>query len=93
MEVRHKVEKNRIVTNVTWDIKSNAWVRAVDDVGEVYTQRFWEQADIEQWSPISVTVVKDGAALMDKTSHIAGILNSNYRFLSTAGSVVVEKLK
>lgn len=91
MDIRHKVDKARIITDVTWDARQSAWIKSVADMVEFYAPRFWEEADIDQWQPIAVSAVRDGTALMDRTSHIAGILNTDYRFVMLAGSVVVEK--
>jgi len=93
MDIRHKVDKGRVVQNVVWDPRSSSWIKVILDMTEVYAPRYWEDADMGSWETIGVTLEKEGTVLMDRNTHVAGTLHCDYRFVVLSGNVIVEKRK
>ena len=81
MTIRHRVDKNRKVEDVTKDDRRSGYVVLGRDMLTIYPFASWEPADIEEWQLILTVLGRDGTALRDVDTHVAGILNSNYRFV------------
>ena len=81
MNIRHKRDKTRIITDVTLEANRTYWFTILNDVVQQYPVQFWEPADVDWWSPITVTVSNMGKSVTHGGSHVATILNTNdFRF-------------
>lgn len=89
MDIRHKVETTRKVTGVDVDEDRRAYTKKLGDMWEVYPMKFWEPADVEAWTPVVVTVAQ-GSQLVDRGTHVASIVNKDYRFVLVGTTLTVE---
>ena len=88
MEIRHKIATDRKVQGVNLDANRRAYVLKKDDMLEEYPMKFWESADVERWS--SVTVTANVVTLSHRGTHVANIVNKDYRFIVIDDVLSVE---
>lgn len=89
--IRHKVDKTRIVRNVVFSRSQRAYILQGADYTEVYPDKLWEEADVDNWEEASVTTDSDHRALLDGSTHVGMILNKLYRFQVGQSGITVEK--
>lgn len=92
MDIRHKIDNQRVVDDVEWNTRRAAWVKDLGDMFELYPEEFWEEADIDKWTMIPVTVERNGGVLRDGGAHIATMISQDHKFVEDSGNIKVEKL-
>ncbi len=93
MDIQHRVDKTRVVKGVEFEPRRAAYVTVINDVLLLYPVQHWQPADTDLWIPAQASVEKEGKVLAEGSAHVAGILNSNYRFVMTGGVLSLQKLK